>query len=296
MDITHPVTLTSLDHAFQDARQKAQSEYDWYENRKKFYIAGSWAIRILTAMTIALGIILPITKKSAPVTFYFFDGPAAAGYAFLVIAVVILALDHVFMFSRSWVRYVNAISKIKTLILTTEYEWLKLRTGIADDAAAHEQREKAFDLFKTLIHDTRKVVDDETAAWGTELNQALQKLEGLVKEQRATVEQWTKEERKAQEETRKAAEAPTAGGISVEIEKSENLSGTCTVQVDDESKERPVPIQKVIFPRVVPGHHGVLLKATDKSGNSFRAEELVIVQPNKVEVVKFTIPEPRKTG
>lgn len=293
MPLTHPVTLASLDSAYKEAVANAESEYKWYEKRKPGYTWLSWILRGVIVIFVVLGVLLPLSQSQGAVDIVgplTFPSTAHAGYACFVLAGLLLGLNHVFMVSGTWIRYMNAMTKIKTLTLSTEYDWIKLRTSIADDAAAHENREKAIELFKKLVVETRKVVDEETAGWGTEFNQALQKLESLVKDNRATVEALAKEEQKAREAARKLAEASPTGGLSVEIDKPEKLKGIISVSVDDFSVERPSPLPKVVIPNVSSGQHMVLFKGTDVAGNAVRAEDLVVVEANKITRVPFSIP------
>lgn len=291
MSIQDPVTVAGLDQAFKDAVGKAESDYRWYDDRKWRPRTLSYLIRGVTMIAIVLGVILPLTRKG-PVDMLLvsFDGPAEAGYSFLLLAVLVLALDHVFMLSGAWARYIDAMTKIRTLILKGECDWQRMRSGLSSDGAAYEQREKAFDLFQRLVLDSRKVVEDETAAWGTELSQALQKLDSLVKDQRIAAETLYREEQKARDEANRIENAATTGGVTVEIDNPGKLKGVLTVAVDELTIERAVPIQKVVFPRVKPGQQAVVLKATDVNGNAVRAEDLAVVEVNKIANIKFTIP------
>jgi hypothetical protein len=98
-----------------------------------------------------LGVILPLTSKGAiSILGLQFDGPAEAGYAGLLIAVLVLGLDHVFMISGTWIRYINALTKIRTIILKAEYEWQRMKSSMANDGAAHEQRDKDTSYSKNL--------------------------------------------------------------------------------------------------------------------------------------------------
>ncbi|MBM3240298.1 SLATT domain-containing protein [Candidatus Poribacteria bacterium] len=291
MEIQNTVTIAALEQAFKASLAKAEKDCNWYKERIWRSRALSYLIRGITLIAVVLGIILPLTKKDTVDKFLvLFDGPAEAGYSFLLLAILVLAMDYVFMLSGTWARYINAMTKIETLISKAEYDWQRMKSGIASDGDAHEQREKAFNLFQKLVLDSRKVVEDETAAWGTELSQALQKLDSLVKEQRIAVETLYKEEKTARDEANKIESSTTTGGITVEIDKPEKLKGVLTMAVDDQTIERVVPIQKVVFPGVKAGQHAVVLKATDINGNAVWAEDLAFVEVNKIVNIKFMVP------
>lgn len=291
MNLSNPVTIANLEAAFQETLNRAEKDFKWYADRTKLYRGLSVVIRGVTIITGILGVILPLTTKG-PISLLGieFDGPAEAGYASLLIAVLVLGLDHVFMISGTWIRYINAMTKIRTIILKAEYEWAKMKSSMANDGAAHEQRDKAHELFQKLVLDSRKVVEDETSAWGSELDQAFQKLEGLVKEQRIGLDTLYKEEKKTREEAEKLASTRTFGGVKVEIDKIEKLQGAITVAVDEHVIERPMPIHTVVFPRVPAGQHAVMLTGTDANGKQVRAEDLVVVEANRVANVKLTLP------
>jgi hypothetical protein len=299
MNFSNPVTIASLNTAFQEAVARAEKDFQWYASRTKRHRTMSILVRGVTIVAGILGVILPLTTKG-PVSILGlrFDGPAEAGYACLLVAVLVLGLDHVFMISGTWIRYINAMTKIRTIILKAEFDWARMKSSMASDGAAHEQRDKAYELFQRLVLDSRKVIEDETSAWGSELGQAFQKLEGLVKEQRVGLETLHKEEKKTREEAEKAAGAPTTGGVTVEIDKIEKLQGAITVAVDEHVIERSMPIHRVVFPRVPAGQHAVMLTGTDASGKQVRAEDLVVVEANKVTNVKLSlqISEPPEAG
>ena len=100
-----------------------------------------------------------------------------------------------------------------------------------------------------------------------------------------------KEEKKARDEANKIESAATTGGVTIEIDKPEKLKGVLAMAVDDQTIERAVPIQKVVFPRVKAGQHAVVLKATDINGNAVLVEDLAFVEVNKTVNVKFTVPK-----
>ncbi len=291
MNFSNPVTVASLDAAFRESLGRAEKDFRWYANRTRRYRGLSILVRGVAIVTGLLGVILPLTTKG-PISIFGlrFDGPAEAGYASLLIAVLVLGLDHVFMISGTWIRYINALTKIRTLILKTEYDWQKMKSSMGNDGAAHEQRDQAYDLFQKLVLDSRKIIEDETSSWGSELGQAFQKLEGLVKEQRMGLETLYKEEKNSREETEKLAQDPTFGGIIVEIDRMEKLQGAINVAVDDRVVERSNPIPKVVFPRVAAGQHAVMLTGTDTGGKQIRAEDLVVVEANKITNVKLALP------
>jgi hypothetical protein len=205
INIQFPVTIAGLQQAFEDSKAKAEKDHKWYKDRKWRPRTLSYLIRCVAIIAIGLGTILPLTPKDHPVWIVsvLFPGPVEAGYSFLLLAVLFLAMDKVFMQSATWKRYIMAEAKIETLIVKAEYDWQRMKSGISDDADAHEQRGKALDLFRKLVLDTRKVVEDETAGWGTELSQALQKLDSLVKEQRLAAETLHKDVKKVHDKAKK---------------------------------------------------------------------------------------------
>jgi hypothetical protein len=111
-----------------------------------------------------------------------------------------------------------------------------------------------------------------------------------VKEQRVGLETLYKEEKKTREEAEKLASTPTIGGVTVEMDKIEKLQGAITVAVDERVIERSMPIPRVVFPRVPAGQHAVMLTGTNASGKQVRAEDLVVVEANKIANVKLTVP------
>ncbi len=86
-----------------------------------------------------------------------------------------------------------------------------------EDTAAHEKRQEAISLFEKLVLDARRMVEEETAAWSTQLQEARTRMGTLLKEQTDAVKKLKEEDEKAREKRRLSEEAPTVNGVKVQI-------------------------------------------------------------------------------
>lgn len=279
------VTLAELDLAYAAALQDAGKESDWYKSRRWIWIILSWGTRILAATALALGVILPLSKASVPC----FESAAQAAVASIAFAGLMIGADRVFMISSTWTRYVNAMMKIETLRKGAEFDWIALKTGLADPVSTQDIQ-KAIALFKALVIDSRKIVETETSSWSEELIKAVEQLRAMIGEQKAAAETLVREERNAREAAQKLASVPTHGAIRVKIEGAfERLAGPIKVTAAGRSQDRDASTTTVIVPDVASGIHTVRLEGQDAQGKSVVVENVVQVKPNTIVEVPLLI-------
>jgi len=257
------MTLDELETAYAAAVKDAQREYDWYSRHRWSYVILSWLTRGLGAVALAFGVVLPLSNSTDAIHFlsFTFAGPAQAAVACIAFAGLVVGANQVFMISATWVRYVSAMMKIKTLQKTTELDWFALKTGLAEPMAPQDVQ-KALALFKALVVGSRQIVDAETSLWSAELVKAIEQLRALVSEQKTAVESLAKEEQKTREAAQKLASASTHGTVRVKIEGAlERLVGPIKVCVAGRSEDRNSPVTTVVLPEVISGAHRITLAA-----------------------------------
>ena len=285
--------IASLDAEFQKVKAIAQKEHDWYARHRWGYVVFSWLIRIMASACLLLATVLPLSKSVDPITvlgIFAFAGPSQAAIACIALAGLAVAANQVFLISATWIRYVNAMMKIKTLILVAELDWRSQRDGLTDPVPTLEVQ-KALSIFKALVVSSRQIVEAETSSWSAELVKAIEELKSLVQEQKATVDTMAKEEQKAIEAAHKLAAAPTLGTVRVKLEGAvERLTGSIKISIANKSEERAVPVSTVVLTDVGGGIQKVLLMGTDSNGKRISSENAVQVTPNAITEVPLVVP------
>lgn len=291
MRFEHPITIDQLVREYDAAGAKASEELNWYEERRWKWRIWSHFTRGTVFLGLIIGTVLPFTSIESPVVFgVTFATGTQLGLAYLVVTGLLYSLDQVFMISKTWVRYRDAQTKIESLLLECEYDWIRMQASIPDDDAAREKCDEALALFDKLVMDVRRVVEEETDVWNTQFEAARGILGKLLKQQTETVRQKVEEEKKASAEQRKAREAPRVGGVKVHIKNHTNLKGEMTLKVGNVAPKETTPKSVVVFPSVPLGQHMVTLDATNSTtDDEVKMEDLVQVVADKPAEVVFTV-------
>ncbi len=285
--------LEKLDAAYDEAKKEAEEEYDWYAKRLWRYRLLTWVVRGLSAVALVLGVLLPLSQSNDTVSILrlTFSGPAQVGYACLAIAGLIIGADQVFMISSSWRRYTSAMTKIKTLIKSIEFDWKALREELTEPVPLQESL-KAISLFKTLVVGAREIVETETSAWSTDLVKALEQLRSLVNEQKTAVKSLANEEEKMREAAQKLANSTTVGSVRVKLEGAiERLRGSFKITIDSHVEDRTAPVTTIVVSDVQVGVRKITMSGKDAKGLEVLAEDVAVVTANSVTDASLVIPK-----
>jgi len=285
--------LAELETLYAAAKVDAQKEHNWYALRRWFYVILSWLTRGLAAVALVFGVVLPLSNSTDSLSFlgFTFAGPAQAAVACIAFAGLVVGANQVFMISATWIRYVNAMMKIKTLQMATELDWIALKAGLADPISSQDVQ-KALALFKALVVGSRQIVETETSLWSSELVKAIEQLRDLVSEQKTTVDALAKEEQRTREAAQRLATASTHGTVRVKIEGAvDRLVGSIKFTVAGRSENRNSPVTTVVLPEVFTGTYRVTLAGRDVAGNPLLVENAVQVAPSSIADVSLVSPK-----
>lgn len=290
MQFQHPITLDQLEKACKDAVTKATNLKDWYDWPRRLWRFMSYLSRGAIFFGIAFGTVLQLVSLVPPVLFIVtFESNVQLGMAFLVVAGLLYALDQVFMISLTWERYRNAQTKIESLLLECEGDWTRMKASIPNDKTANEKRDEALVLFDKLVMDTRRVVEEETNVWATQFAASRSFLEKLLTKQTVATQQREDEEKNANEERRKAREAPKVNGVKVRIQNHDKLKGTIEVTLGELKEQRDRPTNVVVFQSVPLGQYKVYLSGKNSEGELIDMEDLVEVKAGSLIEATFTV-------
>jgi hypothetical protein len=287
------MTLQELERAFQDALNEAEKEHRYYERRRWPYITGTWLVRVAAGVALTLGVLLPLSSATGPIGYGWltFDNPAQLAVACIALAGVLIGANQVFLLSATWVRYANAMMKIRTLQKIAELDWQALRAELVEPVSPADQQ-RAIAIFKALIVGAREIVESETASWGSEMERAVDELRTLVREQKTRVESLAQEEQNAREAARRQAAGPGGGLLRIRIEGAlRRLDGGYTVVAGKQVERRTAPTSTIVITDLPPGAHRVALSAAEGDSVPVLVENAVEIKPGAIAEVTLTVPE-----
>jgi len=295
--------LSVLDEEYAKAVQLAESDYKWYWKNRLTYIALSWLLRGGAVACLAIGFLLPILHPDSRVSFLGIEaasGPQAA-IAALLIAGLFVGINQVFMITSTWSRYALAMLRIRTLLRLVEWDWKNLRSGFVNDVDADGVK-KAFDLFKSLVAESSKVVETEATTWSSDLAKAVDNLAALIKEQRGAMDAQVKELQQLQrdanqiraEQERSAEAARKAnipGAVKLKFEGAvSRLQGQVKATLSGVEQLSDAKALSFAFSRVEPGLKDLTLSFQDSNANIINLRTVVEVVSGKVSESTIAIP------
>lgn len=164
-----PVQYDVLKSIYENTAEIAHNDASWYQKRQRRWRGGTRVIKVITYLTLAIGVILPLWPNNAAYLHY--------GYVSLVIGGLVYSADQVFLFSKSWVRYIQAEMQIRQLLLQFHYQWYIDRVAISPDQPVDTQQAQGILTgFKAFIESVHQVIAQETKTWETEINDSMTQL------------------------------------------------------------------------------------------------------------------------
>jgi nucleoside permease NupC len=147
----------------------------WYLRKKKSKSRWSRFFRASSIVLGAMGALLPLLS---PIT----NVSLAWGYTALALAGACVALDKLFGFSSSWMRYMQSEFELQHLLSQLQASWLlRACTGSRDTQTANHSEADLAQMLAEHSDAVASLIRAETAAWAREFNGALSaKLEPVM--------------------------------------------------------------------------------------------------------------------
>jgi len=240
----------------------------------------SW-LRRLAFIAVAAGVILPL-----PIFGPLPGWPTGLelGYLSVLIGGLIVLVDQVFSVSSSWMRLTLAEMQMKQARYRLDLDWAKRRPLLTPDNGATEGP-ILIEALRTAMDGAHEIMETQKKTWTNELKQGMEVLRGRLDADRVTLERLRTE--RQQEEAR-----VRTGGITIKIDKPQELTGTLKVKVGDLPQEDVTPIPPS-WPVVglAPGILRVVVEASRvaPTGSVFKAALPVEVVAGEVKDVSFTV-------
>jgi len=216
-------TLNSLEEVRKRVEYEAEKAIHWYYDKKRKKVWYSQWLRMLAVLLGSIGAGIPFIASTGLVK----DATGVVtdvailrmnqwGYVFILGAGTCVAIDKVFGFSTNWIRFVDAATKIETLVARFRLEWYK-QLAVADSAGhSADSISKLFDTLLDFASSTREVIEKETGEWIAEFRSNLTKIA---------------EDTKAAQDAREKQIQGQVDQIRQLIKEREQKSGSLTVTV-----------------------------------------------------------------
>jgi len=159
-----PMWLSSY---FKHVERTTIAAIHWYLHKKRS--KSRWS-RYFRSASIVLGTIGALIPLLTPIT----GLSLAWGYTALGLAGGCVALDKLFGFSSSWMRYINCELELQHLLSNLQSIWLiRVSTGPHDKQTEREYQEELAALLVKHSEAAASAIRTETASWTSEFNTLL---------------------------------------------------------------------------------------------------------------------------
>ena len=280
-------TLQSLDEIRKIVEGEAEKASRWYYEKKRTKVFYSQCLRMLAVLLGSIGAAIPFISST---NLFKASGDAAElailrtnqwGYVFILAAGTCVAMDKLFGFSTNWIRFVDAATKIETLLGRFRIEWYK-QMALADlSGLPADSVNKLFDTLLDFATKTRDVIEKETGDWIVEFRSNLTK---LAEETKASQEAREKQMQIQVDQIRQLAKEreQKAGAITVTVTNFAALGSnfTWSLELDNEMRKASIDRPVFILKSLDPGTY--LVSAHGTSNNkTVQDAQTVLVESNK---------------
>ncbi|VTU42981.1 MULTISPECIES: SLATT domain-containing protein [unclassified Variovorax] len=285
-----PVKREHLYELYSDVMGVLQKDHDWYIPRKRAYYLLSRVTLIGSTALLGFAAFLAFTDQNWAPSFLGlkFANPAQFALALAALAAFLLAANQVLMFTGTWVRYTEAAMKLNSQMLAAQFDWQLCRIGWEDKEgeASPDQQVKALTLLKTMVANSRAVMESETSKWSSELVKAVDQLKALTTSQTTATQSLITA-------AGKAAVAASPATLKVNFSGApDRLKGReVVVTVGDHTEKRTGVDSSVVFPSVAPGTYKVGLVGTDEKNVEVRVDGIVQVEGGSTKDITLNVPK-----
>jgi hypothetical protein len=284
--------LACLDKIRRLVEADLESAINWYYAKKRRKVWYSQGLRLAAVLFGTIGAAIPFlasTGLGREVSELTILRTNQWGYVFIVIAGGCVAVDKLFGFSTNWIRFVDAATRIQTILGKFRIEWYK-QLAVADMAANRaESVDRLFATLQDCATRTREVIEEETGAWIAEFRSSLTKLAEESQAARAAREQQTQGQ---VDEIKKVARerAEKTGAITVSIKNFAQLPDTFmwTLDLDNEPWKSRIDRAAFIVKGLDPGTYLVAARGV-VDGRVLRDARPVVVQTGEQTVAELEL-------
>lgn len=282
----------SLDSIRQALEAEAENAIAWYYQRKGTQSRWSRVLRFVSILLGGLGVVIPLLATARSHGLNEATNAVTAqleilrfsqwGYILLAIAGISLAVDKLFGFSTCWMRFVDAATKLQSLVVRFRVEWYKEMAASDASGLDKEATGRLFEVLLVFAGKVRGVIESETGEWISEFRTNLTKLEEQTQAQKdALGKQLAEQSVQAQQAAQTRSDK--SGAVLVKIT---NLSSLGTgfqwlLEINNKAVRESISVQDYIAKELAPGPHLVAAQGIS-NGKVVRASCDVMVETGKL--------------
>ncbi len=161
----------------------AQKAIRWYLRKNAWVRRCAKCLRIGAILLTMIAGIIPLLIQMYPKLkiFSVTIGPAWASIA-LVIAATFVAFDSFFGYSRSWMRFITALIKIKALLEEFEISWQTKLASLHERPIDDEHTLELLGACQHFLTEVNRIIIEETEQWKQDFQSALRKIDESTKQ------------------------------------------------------------------------------------------------------------------
>jgi hypothetical protein len=258
----------SLAQAYQWAVQNAQSQIDWYANRRQPKKHGSQWLRTLAIILAGIGALCPLLDAAIPDNAGMLLSQLAQwGYVSIALAAALVGYDKFFGLSSGWMRYMVTELSLQRTLREFQYDWSILTAQKAQQSPPQNSAATLIQRLKDFTLQVETLVRQETDAWVTEFQANISELEKMLQAE---------------------AQARAPGSIKVTVTNARDFDKVTILLNGGQAKEL-TGVTEGVLDSVPRGPQEVTAVGQKKGTQDRKDSKVVEVQPNTMASVELTI-------
>lgn len=149
----------------------AMESIDWYTKEKISKARWSRTLRFLAVLFLALGTVAPVVAVGMG-----WSEESVWGYGLIGLGACCAAIDKVFGFSSSWMRYMSTAVSLNRRLLRLQVSWPRFEARLAVNSNDETFIEVVQEL-ETFMDDFAALMENETNSWMSEFQSHILQLE-----------------------------------------------------------------------------------------------------------------------
>jgi len=264
-----PVTYDTLKSIYQASVDIVNNDVLWYQARQRRWRFATRLVKVLTYIGLAVGVIIPLLPGG--------NAWLPFGYVALVIAGLIFSLDQIFLFSKTWIRYIKAEMDIRKLLLAFQYQWYQDRITFGESISV-QQGKAELEKFKVFMDKVHQIIQQEATTWAVELESSIAELGAQLKTDKQDVET------KRQESDAQAAQVES-GALQLTLANADK-DKSIVISIDDAEVASGEAQTTYSFTDVKAGIRAVKITETLKSGKTSTNTYSVVIKAGEITTLK----------
>ncbi len=158
----------------------AMAAHDWYAEERKTKRLYARILRFAVIIVTAIAGIIPLIAEMGSPGKWFYVSPGWSSI-FLAVAGAIIGFDKFFGLSTGWLRFTDAMTRIRSAIYRFDLDLLYMKEACPEKWDADSAACNVIDRCRQVVTEVDEIVAGETSRWETEFRQVIQKIDAAAK-------------------------------------------------------------------------------------------------------------------